>query len=51
METAILGGYVEHVTQFHPTAPLPGVYLADEIFEQRRAPGGPIWATRSSSPS
>lgn len=32
MESAILGGYVEHVTQVHPTAPLPGVYLADEIF-------------------
>src|SRR3954451_133792 len=33
MESAILGGYVEHVTQFHPTAPLPGVYLAGEIFK------------------
>jgi hypothetical protein len=33
MESAILGGYVEHVTQHHPTAPLPGVYLAGEIFK------------------
>jgi hypothetical protein len=33
MEAAILGGYVDHVTQHHPTAPLPGVYLADEIFK------------------
>ncbi len=33
MESAILGGYVDHVTQFHPDAPLPGVYLADEIFK------------------
>ncbi len=33
MESAILGGYVDHVTQHHPTAPLPGVYLADEIFK------------------
>ena len=33
VETAIFGGYVEHVTKHHPNAPLPGVYLADEIFE------------------
>ena len=33
METAILGGYVDHVMQHHPDAPLPGVYLADEIFK------------------
>ena len=33
MESAILGGYVDHVMELHPTAPLPGVYLADEIFK------------------
>ena len=33
VETAIFGGYVEHITQLHPNAPLPGVYLADGIFE------------------
>src|SRR5690606_33468396 len=33
MESAILGGYVDHVMQLHPNAPLPGVYLADEIFK------------------
>jgi hypothetical protein len=33
MESAILGGYVDHVMQLHPSAPLPGVYLADEIFK------------------
>ncbi len=33
MESAILGGYVDHVMQLHPTAPLPGVYLAEEIFK------------------
>ncbi|VTU01487.1 Uncharacterized protein OS=Singulisphaera acidiphila (strain ATCC BAA-1392 / DSM 18658 / VKM B-2454 / MOB10) GN=Sinac_1955 PE=4 SV=1 [Gemmataceae bacterium] len=33
MESAILGGYVDHVMAVHPTAPLPGVYLADEIFK------------------
>jgi len=32
METAILGGYVKHVMELHPDAPLPGVYLAEEIF-------------------
>ena len=36
METAIFGGYVEHVSELHPDAPLPGVYLADEIFENAR---------------
>ena len=33
MESAILGGYVDHVMQLHPDAPLPGVYLADDIFK------------------
>jgi len=33
MESAILGGFVDHVMQLHPTAPLPGVYLADDIFK------------------
>src|SRR6516164_1985164 len=33
MESAILGGYVDHVMQIQPTPPLPGVYLADEIFK------------------
>lgn len=36
MESAILGGYVDHVMQLHPNAPLPGVYLADEIFENAK---------------
>lgn len=36
MESAILGGYVDHVMELHPTAPLPGVYLADEIFENAK---------------
>ena len=33
MESAILGGYVDYVQEHHPKAPLPGVYLADEIFD------------------
>ncbi|XZE35695.1 hypothetical protein SH501x_001218 [Pirellulaceae bacterium SH501] len=32
MESAILGGYVDHVMELHRDAALPGVYLADEIF-------------------
>ncbi|MGO9469323.1 MAG: hypothetical protein ACLQVF_34805, partial [Isosphaeraceae bacterium] len=36
METAILGGYVKHVIELHPNAPLPGVYLAEEIFENAK---------------
>jgi hypothetical protein len=36
MESAILGGYVKHVTQLHPDAPLPGVYLTEHIFEDAR---------------
>jgi len=33
MESAILGGYVDYVLERHSDAPLPGVYLADEIFK------------------
>jgi hypothetical protein len=33
MESAILGGYVDYVMEHHPDAPLPGVYLADDIFK------------------
>lgn len=33
LETAILGGYVEHVRRHHPDAPLPGVFVADDIFK------------------
>lgn len=33
LTSAILGGYVNYVTRLHPTAPIPGVYLADKIFK------------------
>ena len=36
MESAILGGYVDYVQSQHPDAPLPGVYLADEIFDNAK---------------
>lgn len=37
MESAILGGYVDYVQEHHPGSPLPGVYLADEIFENAKS--------------
>lgn len=33
MESAILGGYADFVQQSHPDAHLPGVYLAEKIFQ------------------
>jgi hypothetical protein len=30
MESAILGGYADHVRRVHPDAPWPGIYLADD---------------------
>ncbi|MBF0108908.1 MAG: phage resistance protein [Magnetococcales bacterium] len=32
MESAILGGFVQHVRKRHPEAGIPGVYLAEGIF-------------------
>lgn len=36
METAIFGGYVDYVSEKHPDDPLPGIFLADEIFENAK---------------
>lgn len=33
MESAILGGYAEHIRRLHPEAPIPGFYLAEGLFE------------------
>lgn len=33
MESAILGGYADHVRRLHPEAALPGVYLAEELLD------------------
>lgn len=33
MESAILGQYSEYVGKLHPDKPLPGVYLAEKVFE------------------
>ena len=33
MESAILGGYVDFVKRRHPDAPIPAVFLAEEVFE------------------
>jgi hypothetical protein len=32
MESAILGGYADHVLRIHPDAPTPGVFRAEKIF-------------------
>lgn len=37
MESAILGGYVEHVRRVHPDAPIPAVYLCEKLFENASA--------------
>jgi hypothetical protein len=36
MESAILGGYAEHVRRIAPEAPVPGFYLADGLFRDAR---------------
>ncbi|WP_028998074.1 hypothetical protein [Azohydromonas australica] len=36
MESAILGGYAEFVRRTHPQAPIPGFYLADDLFRDAR---------------
>ena len=33
LEQIVLGGYVEHLRQLHPDAPLPAVYVADGILD------------------
>jgi len=47
MEAAIFGQYVEYVMAMHPHAPLPGIYMADAIFENaqqlRRAMGDDVF--------
>jgi hypothetical protein len=37
MESAILGGYVNHVRKVHPEAGTPGVYLSLKLFENARS--------------
>lgn len=36
MEQEVLGGYVDHIRQLHPDAPLPAVYVADGILGEAR---------------
>jgi hypothetical protein len=33
MESAVLGGYADHVHKIHPNAPIPGVFRAEQIFK------------------
>jgi hypothetical protein len=36
LESRILGGYVQRVTDLHPKAPVPGVYKAEALFHDSR---------------
>jgi hypothetical protein len=36
VESAILGGYAEHVRRLHPGAPTPGFYLGERLFDDAR---------------
>jgi P-loop Domain of unknown function (DUF2791) len=37
VETAILGGYADHVRRLHPDAPVPGFYLGEKLFDDARS--------------
>ena len=37
LESAILGGYAEHVRRVHPEAPVPGFYVAEHLFQDATA--------------
>ncbi|WP_416670068.1 phage resistance protein [Egbenema bharatensis] len=37
MESGILGGYVDYIRRTHPDAPIPGVYLAEGLFQDAQA--------------
>jgi hypothetical protein len=37
MEQGILGQYADYVRQLHPNAPIPGVYLAESLFEDAKS--------------
>ena len=37
MESGILGGYVDFMRRTHPNAPIPGVYLAEGLFQDAQA--------------
>lgn len=36
VESAILGGYADHVRRMHPHAPTPGFYLGERLFDDAR---------------
>jgi hypothetical protein len=36
MESAVLGGYAEFVRKLHPQAPVPGFFLAENMFKDAR---------------
>jgi hypothetical protein len=40
VESAVMGGYAEHVRRIHPDAPVPGFYLGERLFEDAKAQRG-----------
>src|SRR5262249_30235297 len=36
MESGVLGGYVDFIRRTHPAAPVPGVFLAERLFDDAR---------------
>lgn len=36
MESGVLGGYVDFIRRTHPQAPIPGVFLAEKLFDDAR---------------
>jgi hypothetical protein len=36
MESGVLGGYVDFIRRTHPNAPVPGVFLAEKLFDDAR---------------
>src|SRR5688572_21134740 len=36
MESGVLGGYVDFIRRTHPKAPVPGVFLAERLFDDAR---------------
>ena len=48
MESGILGGYVDFILRTHPTAPIPGVFLAEKLLRRRPPSPGHGWVTRHS---
>ena len=43
MEAGILGGYADYIRKKHPTAPVPAIYLVDDLFEDVKRLRNSMW--------